>query len=216
MLIEDSGHPQDPRALDQRVAGGADLRPGLGILSAAGDPWYDPTRQAVWSAAGGWSRVFLNRQSRSGIGLDVVVRDIAHRCGLADVDLDVGDLAGEFVQGYVVPRVMPGTQALEPLISTHFVDCVECDWVLKFTRRGKPPALLVPYDELGAGDDLDSTPIRLERPRGQELELPVEVAVTHLDPARLYESNTQRAKRTAGHDRHAQGGLARGAGEPVA
>ena len=196
MLIEDSGTPKihEFSISEWRVV--RTYAPGLGILSATGDPWYDPTRQAVWSTAGGWSRVFLNRQSRNGVGLDVVVRDIApplraRRCrprrrrprrrdrpGLRDPAGDAGH---------------PGARALA------------LDPLRRLRRERLGPQVHPPRQAACAAGPLRRarrrrrprrhSAIRLERPRGQELELPVEVAVTHLDPARLYESNTQRARR---------------------
>jgi hypothetical protein len=67
MLIEDAVSPKihELSVAEWRVV--RSYAPGLGILSATGDPWYDPTRQAVWSTAGGWSRVFLGRQARNGV-----------------------------------------------------------------------------------------------------------------------------------------------------
>lgn len=88
--------------------------------------------------------------------------------------------------------------AIEPLLGAFFVDAVETDGVLRFIPRGQDATAMIPYDDLGAVEGASNdTPLRVTETRTQELELPQRMDLTHYDPDRDYQSNTQNAARNS-------------------
>jgi hypothetical protein len=75
---------------------------------------------------------------------------------------------------------------------------VEADGVLRFVPRGQALAATVSYDDLGAVEGTSNdNPLRVTESRTQELELPQRIDLTHYDPDRDYQSNTQNAARNS-------------------
>lgn len=125
-----------------------------------------------------------------------IVSDICRRAGLGPLDIDVTDLAGLSVMGYMVSTQGPARDAIEPLAAGFFFDAVESDYVLKFRKRGSASVRSISYQDLvDRGQEDYITPTRL-----QEFELPRRFAVTYKDLERDYEPGTQKAQRILAPD----------------
>ncbi len=130
-----------------------------------------------------------------GVTLSSIVSEICGYAGLAAGDIDVTALASVLVTGY--PMRMPATprELLEPLMLAYQFDAVESDGKLKFVRRGGALAATIPQTDLAAHRIEEDAPPPLTYTRGQEGELPAEVAVTHLDAGAQLQPATQYARR---------------------
>lgn len=124
-----------------------------------------------------------------------VVEGVSGMVGLADY-LDLPEkTAADIIDGYRISAQMTARAAIEPLQPVFYFDGVESGSTLKFVKRGGASAVTVPEDDLAAHDGGDAPPI-LEITRGQELELPREVAVTYIrGDGASYEQGVQYARR---------------------
>lgn len=116
----------------------------------------------------------------NGIPLSKIVADVCKRAGLQDGDIDVTDLA-DMVDGYIVPRQMTARAAIEPLQQAFFFDAVESDDKVKFVKRGKSAATLIPIEDRAAHERGEELPDALTVTRAFELELPVQCDVEYPD-----------------------------------
>jgi hypothetical protein len=130
-------------------------------------------------------------------GLDAIMANILSRAGYAPADYDVTALSGAAVDGYVISTPMPARGAIESLQAYAPFDLVESAGVLVAVPRGAVPAVVVPSSEWRAGPDGKEPPPPFDVTRAQELDLPVEIDVDYIDPARDFEVNCQRARRIA-------------------
>lgn len=130
------------------------------------------------------------------ITLGQIVDDICNRCGLRDAQIDVSDLT-EFVDGYCITRPMSGRDAISPLRTFGWFDCVESSGVLKWPTRGKAAVAALTVNDLAAHESNGTRPPSVETDRTQELELPRRLRVHYLQTAMNYEPGEQSASRRA-------------------
>lgn len=130
-------------------------------------------------------------QRRQGETLDVVVSDLVERSKLSATDIDVTDLATKTVQGYGPARGMPYRTALEPLMSAYNFYGVEKEGKLVFKFHDNIVDFSVPEDDLVRSGNENV----FEEARGQELETPRALYVTHRDPDNFDLKNVQGARR---------------------
>ena len=128
------------------------------------------------------------------IPLSEIMADLYQRAGLTASDYDVSDQT-QLVSGYALARRLPAREALLPLLQAYFVDVVERDGKLVGVNRGQASALTIPEADLGAHEDGQAAPILVERTRLPDLELPMRVEVSYIDPARDFQTSVQHAKR---------------------
>lgn len=131
-----------------------------------------------------------------------ILYDISKRSGmLADEFKVAGSLYSRQVRGYAVSRAGNSMAAITPLQSIYAFDTVEQNGEVRFVPRGIGPVATIPLADIGARDrdDASLAPVRLLTDRVPDFELVKEVAVTHRDPARDYQNNTQRATRLFGN-----------------
>jgi hypothetical protein len=128
--------------------------------------------------------------------LGVIVADVCRRCGLDASQINVSDLT-EQVDGYVLGRVMTGRDAISPLRSFGFFDCVESASVLRWPTRGKSAVATLVDNDLAAhvGEDAKQTAMTVSR--AQEVEMPRRLRVHYAQTAFNYESGEQSASRLA-------------------
>lgn len=124
------------------------------------------------------------------LSLAALVADICERAGLAAVD--VAALTAIPVKGFAIARVMSCREALEALAEVYQFDAVERDGVLVFAPLARATAEVIARSDL-VRREREGEVIRWSRVH--EAELPREVAVRHLDPARDYQPGLQRARR---------------------
>jgi hypothetical protein len=105
-------------------------------------------------------------------------------------ELDTAALAAVPIGGYSVndPNAT-ARSALEPVFDFGFVDAVERNGVIDFVPRGGAVVASIAEEELGDGFD-DDGGIRLIETKTEALELPVEMRVTFVDPARDWQENS--------------------------
>jgi len=125
------------------------------------------------------------------IALSDLVEDVAGRAGLEPVD--TAGLSGR-VEGFAVARIGAARDSLESLAIVHDFDMAEVDGMLRFRTRPQAPVATIPADDMGVG----GTELHMERQRRQEIDVPAEVCVRYIDPARDYQVGAQRARRSVG------------------
>lgn len=156
------------------------------------DKWF------CWFEVGGWLHCY-QRVPTVPLGLPTlaaVVTSICEAAGLAAADIDVTDLAGVTVRGYMRPTRMAARAALEPLITAYAFDAVESDLKVKFRLRDAAVDVTIPADDLGAGADGAAT-AAVESQRMQESELPQSIDLSYMDADADYQVGTQLAQRLA-------------------
>jgi hypothetical protein len=133
------------------------------------------------------------------VSLSEAITVFAKKVGLTDADIDVTEVRGIAVNGYIVSNQMTARAAIEPLLAAYSVDGFESDGKIRFVPRSSGtvgPA--IPQEHLGATikSETFEEPVRIRRL--QELELPNEVVIRYADRALNYDVNQQYARRIAG------------------
>ena len=142
--------------------------------------------------------VQIHQRTNGQSGLAGVLGSILEDAGYLTADYDLAALSSLAVDGYALPEPMTARAAIEPLRLLAPFDLVESDGKLKARVRSNVADWTVPSTELRAAAEEQATPSALETIRAQELDLPREVTVDHLDRGRDYQVSTQRARRLAG------------------
>jgi hypothetical protein len=128
------------------------------------------------------------------ITLGSIVRDVCLRCGLTEDQVDVSDLT-ELVNGYALGRSMSGRDAISPLRSYGFFDCVESDGVLKWPTRGKAAVADLVTNDLAAHEGSGARAPAMDVGRKQTVELPRRLRVHYAQVEQNYEPGEQSASR---------------------
>lgn len=144
-------------------------------------------------AHGPWLTPLL---SLTGHNLGSIVSDLCLDAGLVAGDIDVTALT-DTVTGYCRTGQMTVRNAIEPLQNAYFFDCVESDYKLKFIKRGGASVATLTEDELGAVTEGDAPQVPFPIAHQQEMELPLQVHVAHIDPVADHQPNVQRSIRQA-------------------
>lgn len=185
--------------VSMQIEKSVDFTPFLPTTSSHFGGCYDKfTHSVVIMTDAGEVKYPLERYGSDGVPLSDVLEDICLKAGLQTTDLLTNEVS-QPLRGYIVSTRMAARDALEPLLGSFFVDAVETDGVLRFIPRGQELAATIPYDDLGAveGSSTDS-PLRVTETRKQDVELPQRIDLTHIDPDRDFQTNTQHAARIAG------------------
>jgi Putative phage tail protein len=144
----------------------------------------------------------INRGSGGPGYLDAIVTDLVTSTGqLTPADIDVSDLSGQTVPGYVVGRPSNARDALQPLAQGYLFDVVESDGKLKFVTRGQSSVRtinqweLVPRQtgqgETGPGEYFTDK-------LSQDFDVPAIIHVSYTDPGNQFESGSAMARRLLG------------------
>lgn len=130
-----------------------------------------------------------------------VVTDICADSGIDAADIDVTDLVGTTVDGYVINSLQSGREKLLPLQQAYFFDYVETGGKLVFRKRGRAAVRDIPETELGVRTlDLDNfNPDKGIIEQEDELSIPAEVYVSAFDKDNDYETIIAGATRDAGN-----------------
>ncbi len=155
------------------------------------------THSAIIMTDAGEVKYPLERFGSDNVSLASILTDLCERAGLKQTDLLTNEVS-QSVHGYVMSRRASARDAIEPLLGAYFIDAAETDGVLRFIPRGQELTATIPYDDLGAVEGTsNNNPLRVTETRTQELELPQRIDLTHYDPDRDYQSNTQNAARAS-------------------
>lgn len=125
------------------------------------------------------------------VDLADVVTDIFLEAGFTADQLDVSDLVGTPVIGYVRTRVMQARAAIDPLRQAFWFDGFESAPGVKFKKRGGPVVRTFADAELGAAIAGTENPSRITTNKQQDQDLPRSVRVHYLSQARDYELGEQ-------------------------
>jgi hypothetical protein len=118
-------------------------------------------------------------------------------CDLANVPyLDGARTEFLDLRGYTLSRASTIRSSLDPLRAAFFFDVSEIEGELQFFPSDSPPVARVPRDDLGAHEFGTDRPPDYEASRTADIELPRQVTVQHIDPARDYQVNSQRSRRS--------------------
>jgi len=114
-------------------------------------------------------------------------------------DMSSTALAGFILRGYALTSETTCWDALKPLMPVFGVDAAEVSGQIRFYKRSQTMRATIPIEDMGGhayGEEV-AEPIRFKR--GGDLDLPQELALTFIDPARDYQANTATAPRSGGN-----------------
>lgn len=115
--------------------------------------------------------------------MESILKLICTRCGYDPLtQIDASDVSDVTIGGYAVQSVMGGRDAISPLRSAGFFDCVESGTKLKFVSRGKASLRTLTNTDIGAYDDSSSTdPMSaISVTEQQDVELPRSIRVSYI------------------------------------
>lgn len=128
------------------------------------------------------------------VPLSTIINSICARCGY-DVasQIDSSSLDSTTVNGYSIQNVMSGRDALVPIRSVGFWDCVESGLKLRFVKRGGAPLRTLSLSDLGTYADSSDSNVgpAVSKTQQQEVELPRQVRVTYISSDNDYEQGQQ-------------------------
>ena len=151
-----------------------------------------PGRADLWSDGDLYP---LGHWLNGKVGLADLAALVAERCRrVGFTAYDVSALVG-VVTGYLRDRPMSPRAEIEALASAYSFDAVETDGVIRFVPRGRSSVATLTLPELAVPDQGEEITLT----RGQETELPNEVAVGFTDAVDEYKSGAVSATRLAGY-----------------
>jgi len=112
--------------------------------------------------------------------LDDTVTEICGWGGLSPSDIDLGDLSGDVVRGYVISSVESIRDSLQNLLAKFYVDVVEVDGKLLFRKRGNGDSITVDEDDLGVTAIGGSFVNKLEQVKNDWMGYPYTLEVSYL------------------------------------
>ncbi len=162
-----------------------------------------PDDLATWGDGANWKLGHWLNGRLSSAPLSELVAAILDDHGFADYDVHA--LEG-IVSGYVIDRIMPARDALQPLELAYFFDSLESEGLIGFRHRGHGgTAALFTEDDL-VQNERTASPLTLTR--GQESELPTMAKLAYVNADGDYRQSIAEARRlTAGNGRIARADL---------
>ena len=152
-----------------------------------------PYEITYWSDGANWPLGHWLNGRLGSVTLDEVVKGILADYGFTD--FEAASLNG-IVPGYVIDRVMPARDALQPLELAYFFDSVESGGKIAFRHRGASgPVLNVTPD--GLVETKPDQPL-YSLTRGQETELPSSAKIKFISAEDEYRQAVAEARRLVG------------------
>lgn len=175
------------------VVYGGRMIEALGIWTWDARPYPAwPGRADLWSDGDLYP---LGHWLNGKVGLADLAALVAERCRrVGFTAYDVSALVG-VVTGYLRDRPMSPRAEIEALASAYSFDAVETDGVIRFLPRGRSSIATLTLAELAVPDQGEEITLT----RGQETELPNEVAVGFTDAIDEYKPGAVSANRLAGY-----------------
>jgi hypothetical protein len=150
-------------------------------------------------------QVSLDRAlSPAGVPLPFVVTQESMLVGLPPEDIDVSDLAGKVVDGYMIGTGGTVRSNIEQLMMAYYFDAVESGGRVKFVSRGGPSAAAIDMEDLAAHQPGADVPTPVPITRAEEVEMPRTVTVRYANPQADYQVGAQMARRLIGMARAEQ------------
>ena len=128
--------------------------------------------------------------SASPVSVSSILHDLCLRAGLTDAQIDVSRVTPS-IEGYVLLSRPTARSAMQPLLDTFLIDCVETDGQLVFVPRGQPSLFALGRANLAAHEPQTAVPPALALTRIQEVDIPERVELTYLDSSRNYDATMQ-------------------------
>lgn len=110
-------------------------------------------------------------------------------------DIDVTACTGIDIEGYARTSPSSGRDALSSALALYQVDCIESGGMLIFRPRSQAVTITVDPDDLGAHDFGAQDLPALTSTRTQDADLPRQINIHYLDPARDLQQTTQTVRR---------------------
>lgn len=127
-----------------------------------------------------------------------IIEDICARAFLDPAQVDATSVT-QLTRGYALTGHTSGRDNLQPLLTSYFLDVSDADGKLKFVPRGRPPALTIPYADIGVTNDEDEDGDAAQNPIiiqiADEVTLPQKLSYTYPAYNTDYQNNTQYAFR---------------------
>jgi hypothetical protein len=133
-------------------------------------------------------------EAHSSATVATVIEELCGAAGVPYLDAARADFLD--LRGYNIARATTVRGALDPLRAAYFFDVAEIEGELQFFPSDGTPVAKVPREELGAHQFGTDRPPEYEASRISDIELPRMITVQHMDPARDYQANSQRARRS--------------------
>ncbi len=152
-----------------------------------------PANTEIWGDGENWLKGHWLTGRTGNIALSALVNQILRDYQFTKFELP--ELDG-IIGGYVIDRIMPARDALQPLELAHFFDSYESEGQIKFRHRAKSKTNieLTPDQLVEAKEE---TPL-FELTRAQESELPRSAKITFIDGKQDYRNRTLEGQRTVG------------------
>lgn len=122
---------------------------------------------------------------------DVVEAELIRSEFIRPEDVDVSDLATDILRGYRLAGSKTIATCIQPLQAAYPFDLVMSGYQIKAVRRGGSASVSIPIEYLDARNFGSEIGVQLESNREMDSQLPRQVIVKHLDPARDYDPNEQ-------------------------
>jgi hypothetical protein len=192
---------------DPALPGGAARNP---ISPVYGGPMVDPARIHVWcwdarpfpafpaqsdawSDGPNWQTGHWLNGRIEGVPLDRLAMALASEASAPGVAVECPDIDG-FLDGYVLDRPMSARDALDPLAALFGFDAVARGGRLRFVSRRGGAVAALDEDDLVAGKEMSLVTLT----RGQESELPRELALSYADSERDFQTARVLSRRLEG------------------
>lgn len=139
--------------------------------------------------------IVFGAEGASTLVLSTIINKICDIVKIPASKRDTSELT-DTVIGFGITRVTNAKNSVLPLQQVFFFDGVESEGKLKFPKRGKPPVVTIPQDDLAARDADENSDIpRVKEIRRQEIEIPRALTLTYIDGDKDYQNISQRAAR---------------------
>lgn len=126
---------------------------------------------------------------------DIVSTECVQSGLLSSGDVDVSQLSGISVRGYLVASVGAIRSALEPLQGAWPFDVVQHGYTLRFVARGGASVVTVPTSDLDARGSGQDAGVQITTSREMDSQMPRRVTIKYLDCDREYDIGTQYSER---------------------
>lgn len=148
-----------------------------------------PQLTSFWSDGANWhTGHWLNGRLGAVTLADLVA---AHMSYHGFTEYDASGLSGT-VEGQMIEKRSTLRDALNPLMFAYFVDACESAGVMRFSMRGRAPALELTPDDLAVADEEDAERFMLRR--ANRSGLPGEVTISYYDGAADYRQGAVNSK----------------------
>lgn len=114
-------------------------------------------------------------------------------------DLSTTAVANDTLRGYGILTESTCWDGLKPLLGPFRFDVAEVAGQLRFYKRSQFMRATILPDDMGAHIYGDSPPEKFRFRRATDIDLPLETALTFVDPARDYQPNTMTSRRSEGN-----------------